>query len=117
MAERRSPSRAPAQTKQLARRDASPEQPSTVVNDEWTRLARSFDGFDLTPDQLRSFARATGSDDEPWDVLLSMLAIDEHQALAALAKRTGLPFDQEPKLDDSASRYYELVPGTISRAH
>ncbi len=120
MAERRGPSRGSAKggsAKQLAVREAAVEVPSTIVTDEWTRLARSFEGFDISPDQLRALARAPGSDDEPWDVLLSMLAIDEHQALSMLAKRTGLPFETEPKLEDTASRYYELVPGNISRSH
>lgn len=116
MAERRAPIRG-GTGKQLAVREQPAEAPSTLVNDEWTRLARSFDGFDISADQLRALSRAPGSDDEPWDVLLSMLAIDEHQALATLAKRTGMPFEAEPKLEDSASRYYELVPGTISRSH
>jgi len=98
-------------------REQPAEVPSTIVSDEWGRVARAFEGFGLSGEQLRAIARAPGSDDEPWDVMLQMLAIDEHQALAMLAKRTGLRFDAEPKLEDSASRYYELVPGDLSRSH
>ena len=116
MAERRSPTRQ-VSSKQLAVREQVSEVPSTLVSDEWGRVARAFEGFGLTGEQLRAVARAPGSDDEPWDVLLQMLAIDEHQALAMLSKRTGLRFDAEPRLEDSASRYYELVPGDLSRSH
>jgi general secretion pathway protein E len=116
MAERRPAARSNA-GKALALREQQAEIPSTIVTDEWSRVARAFEGFGLSAEQLKQLARAPGSDDEPWDVMLSMLAIDEHQALSMLAKRTGLRFDAEPKLDDSASRYYELVPGDLSRSH
>jgi general secretion pathway protein E len=100
----------------LALRDRV-EPASTLVTDEWSRVARAFEGFDLSPEQLKQFARTPGSDDEPWDVMLSLLALDEHQALTILSKRTGMPFELEPKLEDSASRFYELIPGDVARSH
>jgi general secretion pathway protein E len=74
---------------------------------------------DLAPraDQLKAFPDLPGSDSEPWDVLLSLLALDEHTALERLSKRTGLPLQMEPKLQDSASRFYEAVPGSMAREH
>jgi general secretion pathway protein E len=71
----------------------------------------------LSPEQVRRFPEIPGSDSEPWDVLLALLATDEHTALRRLAERTGLPLQQEPKLQESASRFYELVPPSLSREH
>src|SRR5262245_23097155 len=56
---------------------------------DWPRIAAQFRGegygpsggpvgLELKPEQLRTFPQLPGSDDEPWDVLLSMLALDEH---------------------------------------
>lgn len=84
---------------------------------EWGRIAELFGPLRLKPEQLTQFARTEGSDHEPWDVLLSMLAIDEHRALELLAERTGLRFIGEPRLSESAARYYELVPADFSRQH
>ncbi len=72
-------------------------------------------GLELKPEQLRSFSRLPGSDDEPWDVLLSMLAIDEHTALEKLAHRTGLRLDMEPRFNESAVKFYELIPANLAR--
>jgi general secretion pathway protein E len=72
-------------------------------------------GLELKPEQLKSFPQLPGSDDEPWDVLLSMLAIDEHTALEKLSARTGLPLDPEPRFNESATRFYELVPASLAR--
>lgn len=70
----------------------------------------------ISPEQLRQFPLVDGSDQEPWDVLLSMLAIDEHQGLELLSKRTGLRFVAEPTLHESASKFYELVPPDLARS-
>ncbi len=78
-------------------------------------LAEQFGQMAVTPEQLRAFPRMPGSDQEPWDVLLSLLAVDEHTALARLSERTGLPFQQEPKLDDSASKFYEVIEPALTR--
>lgn len=91
---------------------------------DWSAIARQFagasesgaiQGLELKPEQLKSFPQLPGSDDEPWDVLLSMLAMDEHTALEKLAKRTGLALDPEPRFNESAARFYELVPANVAR--
>ncbi|MBL8964721.1 MAG: type II/IV secretion system protein [Phycisphaerae bacterium] len=46
-----------------------------------------------------------------------MLAIDEHHALEMLSKRTGLDLVAEPRLSESASRYYEIIPPEVARTH
>jgi len=82
---------------------------------QWARLAGQFGPLALTAEQVRSFPQLPGSDDEPWDVLLTMLATDEHTALAKLAERTGLPLDPEPRLHESAAKFYETVPANLAR--
>ncbi len=84
---------------------------------DWARVAELLGPLRLSPEQLRQFSTIDGSDYEPWDVLLSLLALDETQALQLLAQRTGLKFDPEPKLQDSAARFYELVPPEVARLH
>src|SRR5687768_9951727 len=79
------------------------------------RVAQLFGPLAVSPEQLRQFPQVEGSDEEPWDVLLSMLAMDEHHALELLAKRTGLRFVAEPRGQESASRFYELVPAEVAR--
>lgn len=71
----------------------------------------------IKPEQARQFSLLPGSDAEPWDVLLALLASDEHTALKKLGERTGLPVQAEPKLQESAARFYELVPGGLAREH
>jgi hypothetical protein len=82
---------------------------------DWSRIAELLGPLRVSPDQLKRFPTEPGSDSEPWDVLLSMLAIDEHTALTRLAERTGLRYIPEPKLQESASRFYEVIPGDIAR--
>ncbi len=84
---------------------------------EHARVAELSGPLGLTVEQVRAFPDLPGSDSEPWDVLISMLAIDEHAALEKLALRTGLPLVNEPKLTESAARYYELVPGPMAREY
>lgn len=101
---------------------ARPDQPTSA---DWSAISRQFSGepdadgvllgLEVKPDQLKTFPELPGSDDEPWDVLLSMLAIDEHTALEKLARRTGLTLDLEPRFTDSAARFYELVPPAMAR--
>ncbi|MFO0856663.1 MAG: GspE/PulE family protein [Phycisphaerales bacterium] len=81
-----------------------------------SRLAHMLAPIPISPEQLRQFPLVEGSDQEPWDVLLSMLAIDEHQGLELLSKRTGLRFISEPTLHESASKFYELVPPDLARS-
>lgn len=84
---------------------------------DWSRVGELLGTLAPRVDRLRSFPDAPGSDVEPWDTLLGMLAIDEHTALKKLAERTGLPLQNEPRLQESASRFYELVPGSMAREH
>lgn len=69
----------------------------------------------VSPERLKAFPRIPGSDDEPWDVLLGMAGLDEQTALEKLAERTGVPFVHEPRLSESAQRFYELVPPELAR--
>ena len=87
-----------------------------VVVDRWNDAARAFGELKLSGDQLRAFAAIDGSQDEPWDVMLQTLALDESNALKLLAQRTGLEFLAEPKLKESSSRFYELVAQEDARA-
>jgi general secretion pathway protein E len=80
-----------------------------------SRVAEVFGPLRLSTDQIRDFRAMEGSDEEPWDSLLSLLAMDEHEGLELISKRTGLAYVAEPKLQDSASRFYELVPGDVAR--
>ena len=89
--------------------------PSSIV-DRWNDAARAFGGLRLSGDQLRAFAAIEGSEDEPWDVMLQTLALDESSALKLLAERTGLGFLAEPKLNESSSRFYELVAQDDARS-
>lgn len=90
---------------------------AAIVTDDWGRVADLFGPLKIPAEQLRQFPKSPGSDEEPWDVLLSMLAIDEHSALKTLSERTGLDFAPEPRLDESASRFYETVPAAAARSH
>ncbi len=102
----------------LLRRDAA--QPLTGRAEDRTdflAVARAFGELGLSPDAAKRFQITPGSDEEPWDVALQLLGIDEQQALGKLAQRTGLAFDPEPRLEESASRFYELVPPDLARVH
>jgi general secretion pathway protein E len=97
----------------------APARPATALAapGEWNRVAELFGPLKVRPDQLRRFPLQEGSDSEPWDVLLSMLALDEHHALELLAQRTGLRFLPEPRLVESAARFYEIVEPDFARQH
>ncbi|MBX3322345.1 MAG: type II/IV secretion system protein [Phycisphaeraceae bacterium] len=84
---------------------------------DWPSVARAFAPFGATPDQLAQFPAVQASDSDPWDTLLQLLALDEVSALSKLAERTGLEFIIEPRLEESASRFYELVPPDFARTH
>ena len=86
-----------------------------LAGEQSEESAGGVSGLVVKPEQLKSFPNLPGSDDEPWDVLLSMLALDEHTALEKLSRRTGLTMDPEPKFNESSSRFYELVPASIAR--
>ncbi len=86
-------------------------------DDKHKRVAELFGPLGVRADQLRALASTPGADEEPWDVILSTLGADEHSALKTLAERCGLPFEPEPKLSDTAERFYELVPPSAARRH
>ena len=71
----------------------------------------------VDPAVAERFPPLPGSADEPWDVLLSALATDETTALKKLAERLGLPFEEEPKSEDSADIFYERIPAAAARRH
>jgi len=84
---------------------------------EWANVSTLMGPLKMSADQLKRFAQTEGSDAEPWDTLLTMLAIDEHKALELLAQRTGLEYVNEPRVHENASRFYELVPPDVARQH
>lgn len=84
---------------------------------DWLSVQRVLGDLSPAPDQLKTFPNISGSDTEPWDVMLSMLATDEHTGLRLLSKRTGLPFVQDPRLNDSASKFYETISANLAREH
>ncbi len=88
---------------------------SAMVPTDWNTLAARFGSLEMKPEQLRSFSQLPGSDEEPWDVMLSMLALDEQSGLAKLAERTGLSLEPEPRLEESAAKFYEVIPPNIAR--
>ncbi|MEM9084139.1 MAG: hypothetical protein AAGB34_11130, partial [Planctomycetota bacterium] len=66
---------------------------------------------------LERFAQTDGADEEPWDVLLTLNATDEQTALVRLADRLGIEFVEEPRLEESAETFYEVIPGSLARRH
>ena len=100
----------------LALRPAGAERRDlSIVTEDWSRVAQVFGDLKLSPEQARAFPLIEGSDDQPWDVLLQTLAMDEATALRKLADRTGLAYIAEPKLNESASRFFELIPADLAR--
>lgn len=84
---------------------------------DWSRVASLLGPLRVGPEVLSRFPQAPGSDQEPWDVMLQLLTIDEHQALEKLSERTGLRFVPEPRLEDSSSAFYEVIPPDAARSH
>ena len=95
--------------------EAAPAAGETGV--DWSRAAALLGPLRLTAEQLRQFAQAEGADEQPWDVMIQMLALDEQTALERLADRTGAGFEPEPRIAESASRFYELVDPDFARTH
>ncbi|RMD65131.1 MAG: hypothetical protein D6824_03095, partial [Planctomycetota bacterium] len=98
-------------------RSADPPRRNGVaqVSESARRLARLFAPLPLRPEQLEGFSRLPGAEEEPWDLLLSSAGVDEHAALEALSQRTGVPYEPEPRRDETADRFYELVPPSFAR--
>jgi general secretion pathway protein E len=88
---------------------------SRASGDALPGVARALRVPRLTADALRAFRDMPGSDTEPWDMLISAMATDEQSSLKLRAERTGLPFVAEPRLKESALRFYELVPPNVAR--
>ncbi|MEI7657558.1 MAG: GspE/PulE family protein [Phycisphaerae bacterium] len=84
---------------------------------ELARVSQLFGQLPITAEQARQFPQVDGSDEEPWDVMLSMMALDELQALTLLSQRTGLRFVAEPRGSESATKFYETVPPEVARRH
>lgn len=94
------------------------DQPiDALASRDWRGAAALYQDLGISEQQLRQFAEAPGSDEEPWDVMLSLLATDEQSALQQYASRTGLTYLAEPRLEESASVFYEIVPPEIARTH
>jgi general secretion pathway protein E len=105
----------PSLTRRNGATPAPQPVPGALTTSEWARIASRFGTLEVKPEQLRTFPQLPGSDEEPWDVLLSMLALDEHTGLAKLAERTGLPLELEPKLQESSAKFYETIPPALAR--
>jgi general secretion pathway protein E len=71
----------------------------------------------IKPEQIAGFGRLPGADEDPWDVMLSAMAMDEQAALERLGERFGIPFDPEPKQEESGELFYERVPAAAARRH
>ncbi|MFT3683792.1 MAG: hypothetical protein QM783_02505 [Phycisphaerales bacterium] len=84
---------------------------------DWARIGQLLGDLAPKSDQLKAFPDLPGSDTEPWDVLLGLLAVDEFTGLQKLATRTGLTFQAEPRLAESAAPFYEIIPPSIARQH
>ncbi|MEM1330686.1 MAG: GspE/PulE family protein [Planctomycetota bacterium] len=111
-------SRVTALAKRLRGSDAPADTTSeSAAPADWGRLSRLLGPLEIPADRLAAFPTTPGSEDDPWDVMLQLAATDEHRALAKLSERTGLPFEAEPRLQESASRFYELVPPDMARQH
>ncbi len=79
------------------------------------RVARAFASLGVRREQVAGFAGLAGADQEPWDVLLATMGVDEHEALQRLGQRVGLEFVAEPALTGSGDSFYERVPAAVAR--
>ena len=77
--------------------------------------AEVYEPLGIAVEKLRQFSKAPGSDEAPWDTMIQIMATDEQTALEKFAERCALPFEAEPRLDESALRFYERVPPDLAR--
>ena len=84
---------------------------------DWPRIGQLLGDLAPKAEQLKAFPDLPGSDTEPWDVLLGLLAVDEFTGLQRLAARTGLTFQAEPRLTESSAPFYEIIPPSVARQH
>ncbi|MAY75426.1 MAG: type II secretion system protein GspE [Phycisphaerae bacterium] len=89
---------------------------TAIVTRRWDRVGALYKDLGVSADKLRQFAAAEGSDEAPWDTMIQLMATDEQTALERFADRCGLPFEVEPRLEESAARFYELVPADLARS-
>lgn len=94
---------------------SSADAAGAVSGESLRRLAEQFRPLPIKPEQLRGFGDLPGADEEPWDALLSIAGLDEQLALESIAARIGAVFEPEPKLTDSAERFYERIPASAAR--
>ncbi len=90
---------------------------STLASVDFASVAEHFGSLGLTAEQIRTIATAEGADENPWDLMIQLMGADEQSALESLAARTGLPFEVEPVLEDSASGFYEHIDADFARTH
>jgi hypothetical protein len=83
----------------------------------WDRVAALYQPLPARAETLRRVPETPGADEEPWDVVISSLATDEHAALQAIGERFGIPFESEPRAEDSAEAFYERIPPSAARRH
>ncbi|MEM7629044.1 MAG: GspE/PulE family protein [Planctomycetota bacterium] len=101
----------------LARRSTRETADLVAAEPAWDAAARALGELGVSSHQLRAIATAEGADEHPWDTLLQTLATDEATGLQRLAKRAGLEYQSEPRLDPSAELFYERVPPRMARDH
>jgi general secretion pathway protein E len=90
---------------------------AAIAPSDFGAVAEHFSPLGLTPEQIRTIATAEGADENPWDLMIQLMGADEQTALEMLAARTGLPFEGEPVLEESASGFYEHVDPDFARTH
>ena len=98
----------------------APFMPMGSVPEDLERFRRMADLFRPLPVQaqhLQAFPELPGSDEDPWDVLMGSIATDEQSALQAMASRFSIPFESEPRLEESSERFYERIPASAARRH
>ncbi len=93
------------------------EDGALAVREDLALVERVMSGLGLSEEQIRQFRLAPGSEGEAWDVMLQLMAVDEQQALRRLSECTGLAFVSEPKVESSASAFYETIPADVARQH
>ncbi len=96
---------------------AVPDPRPAGVSPNVARVEALWSPLPVKREHLERFGSLPGAADEPWDVMLQSLALDEQTALEELAARFGLPFDATPKAEESGEQFYERVPVAVARRH
>ncbi len=81
------------------------------------QVVRAFGAVPVRAENIAEFSKLPGADEEPWDVLLTSMGVEEHAALARLAERCALKFEPEPVAHVSSDSFYERVPAGLARRH